>query len=158
MFVGASAVGAVLVGSSAAKPFGDPRVRAQQLLNQLVLPPGAQRLHAEPRGDGGLLKEVATNPGDTLLVDRSRIWRVHESYFDVPSFVLNHLPSDAQGDGRGAAGGPGIPYNNEDDEYLFPTSGNIRNFELVLSFVRLLHGWTGIRADAIVSSCPCMHH
>jgi hypothetical protein len=158
VFVGASAAGAVLVGSSAAKPFGDPRTRAQQLLNELVLPPGTQRLRVPPRGDGGLLHQAQSTPGVTVSVHLHRIWRVHRSYFDVPDFVENHLPRDAQGVSRGSGGGPGIPYRNEDDTYSFPTSGNVSTFWLDLTFVGLPHGWTGIRADAVVGSCPCMHH
>lgn len=133
-------------------------MRARQLLNEVVLPRGSQRLGVPPRGDGGLLHHAASLPGVTLAVHLHRIWRVHRPYFDVPDFVQNHLPSDAQGQGRGAAGGPGIPYRNEDDTYSFPTSGNISTFWLDLTFVELPHGWTGVRADALVGSCPCVHH
>jgi hypothetical protein len=159
VLVGAAvAAGVIARGGSAARPFGDPRMRAHQLLSELVLPPGAQRLGAAPRGDGGLLHQAQEMPGDTVLVHLHRLWRVHRSYFDVPSFVENHLPSDAQGVTRGGGGGPGIPYRNEGDTYSFPISGNIAVFWLDLTFVGLPHGWTGMRADAIVAGCPCVHH
>jgi hypothetical protein len=154
VLVGAATAAVVLARGSSPRPFGDPYTRAQQLLNQLVLPPGSQRLRVAPRGDGGLLHQAGETPGDTLLVHLHRIWRVHRSYFDVPSFVQHHLPGDAQGEGSGGAGGPGIPYNNEEDSYSFPASGNVRDFFLGLTFVRLPHGWTGIRADALVTTCP----
>lgn len=156
--VAAATAAVVLAEGSAAKPFGDPYTRAQQSLNQLVLPRGAQRLRVPPRGDGGLLHQASETPGDTVVAHRARIWRVHRSFFDVPDFVKNHLPSDAQGQGMGGAAGPGIPYRNEEDTYAFPTSGKITVFWLELTFVGLPHGWTGIRADAMVATCPCMHH
>jgi hypothetical protein len=158
VLIGAATAAVVLARGSSARPFGDPYTRAQQLLNQLVLPHGSQRLRVAPRGDGGLLHQAGEMPGDTLLVHLHRIWRVHRSYFAVPSVVRNHLPRDAQGGSSGGSGGPGIPYRNEDDTYPFPTSGNISVFWLDLTFVGLPHGWTGIRADALVGTCPCMHH
>lgn len=158
VLLGAAAAVVVLVGGSSTRPFGQPRTRAEQLLNALVLPPGSQRLRVAPRGDGGLLSEAGSIPGAALLVHLHRIWRVHRSFFAVPSFVQNHLPRDAQGESRGGGGGPGIPYRNEDDTYAFPTSGNVSVFWLDLTFVGLPHGWTGIRADALVGTCPCVHH
>jgi hypothetical protein len=129
---------------------------AEQLLNQVVVPAGAQRLRAAPRGDGGLLRHAQSIPAADGLEDLHRIWRVHKSYFSTTSFVLNRLPRGVQGEGRGAAGGPGIPYNNEDDSYSLPMDGAV--FWLDLTFVRLPHGWTGIRADALLGSCPCVTH
>jgi hypothetical protein len=128
----------------------------QQLLNQLVLPAGAQRLRVAPRGDGGLLRHAQTVPGAYDLGDLHRIWRVRKSYFSTTSFVENHLPRGVQGEGRGASGGPGIPYNNENDNYSLPMGGGV--FWLDLTFVGLPHGWTGIRADALTGSCPCGTH
>lgn len=156
--VGAAVAAGVIASNSAARPLGPPRVRAQQLLNELVLPSGAQRLRVAPHGDGGLLHQAQSIPGATLLAHLHRIWRVHGSFFNVPSFVENRLPRDAQGGSRGGAGGPGIPYSNEEDSYSLPTSGNVSVFWLDLAFVGLPHGWTGIRADVLVGRCPCMHH
>ena len=130
---------------------------AVSLLNQLALPPGAQRLRVAPRGDGGLLRHAQTIPGGSQL-DLHRIWRVHRAYSSTTSFVLNRLPPDAQGQGRGASGGPGIPYNNESDDYSLPTGDDTSVFWLDLTFVALPLGWTGIRADALLGSCPCIQH
>jgi hypothetical protein len=128
------------------------------LLNQLDLPSGTQRVRAEPHGDGGLLKQAQSIPGASQLIDLHRIWRVHQPYSSTTSFVENRLPSDAKGQGRGAAGGPGIPYNNENDSYSLPTADSNSVFWLDLTLVALPHGWTGIRAVALVGSCPCVQH
>ena len=101
--VGAAVAAGVIASNSAARPFGPPRVRAQQLLNELVLPSGAQRLRVAPHGDGGLLHQAQSIPGATLLAHLHRIWRVHGSFFNVPSFVENRLPRDAQGGSRAGA-------------------------------------------------------
>jgi hypothetical protein len=71
---------------------------------------------------------------------------------------LNRLPSDAQGEGQGAAGGPGIPYNNEDVSFSLQTGDSSSVYWLDFTFVALPHGWTGIRADALIGSCPCVQH
>ena len=94
---------------------------AAALLSHLEVPPGARRVRAEPHGDGGLLRHAQSIPGASELSDLHRTWLVHKSYFKTTSFVEDRLPSDAEGQGRGAAGGPGIPPDNEDDSYIFPT-------------------------------------
>jgi hypothetical protein len=155
VLAGAAIAAGVLAGGQATGTFGPPRRRAHQLLSQLVLPPGAQRLHAAPRGDGGLLRQAQSVPGARQLIDLHRIWRVHRAYSGVTSFVENRLPPDAQGQVRGGAGGPGVPYDNEDDSYSLPT-GRGSVFWLDLTFVALPHGWTGVRADALIGSWPCV--
>jgi hypothetical protein len=158
VLAGAATAAGVLAGGSPAGPFGQvARSRARQLLNQLVLPPGAQRLRVPPRGDGGLLDQAQSIPGARQLIDLHRIWRVHRTIFSTTSFVENHLPRDAHGEGSGAAGGPGIPPNNQDFSYSLPTGGSISVYWLDLVFVALPHGWTGIRADALVGSGTFTH-
>lgn len=97
-------------------------------------------------------------PGASQLSDFHRIWRVHKPYDRVTSFVQNRLPRGAEGQNRGGGGGSRIPYNNEDDSYSFPTNDSNSVVWLDLTFVALPHGWTGIRADALIGSCPCVHH
>jgi hypothetical protein len=105
-----------------------------------------------------LLERAQSIPGASQLTDLRRIWRVHKAYSSTTSFVEKHLPRGAQGQSRGAAGGPGVPYNNENDSYSLPTKGHNSVFWLDLTFVELPHGWTGIRADALIGNCPCVHH
>jgi hypothetical protein len=84
-----------------------------------------------------------------------RIWRVHRTI--DPSFVEKHLPRDAHMEERGSAGGSGTP-QNELDAYYLPTGGRISVFFLDLAFVSLPHGWTGIRADALIGTGQGIRH
>lgn len=148
----------VLARGSAAGPFGPVARRdARGLLGQLRLPPGAQRLRVAPRSDGRLLHQPQATPGARQIIDLHRIWRVRGTLFSTKHLVERSLPRDAHWDQRGSAGGPGIPPNDLDAYYL-PASGRISVFFLDLAFVSLPHGWTGIRADALVGRCPCVHH
>lgn len=160
VLIGAAAAAGVLASRSAAGPFRPAAHRqARQLLNQLILPPGAQRLPVAPPGDGSLLHRAQSIPAASRLVDLHRIWRVRSSYSGTTAFVENHLPRGAHGDvGGGTVGGPGIPPNNQDFSYSMPTHGGMSVTWLDLTFVALPHGWTGIRADALVGRCPCLRH
>ena len=130
----------------------------RELLDQLVLPARAQRLRVAPRGDGGILKQPQETPGTSQLTDLHRIWRVHAPYPSGKGLVETHLPRGAQWSTGGHLGGPGIPENNSESSYSFPTKGDNSVFWLDLAFVALPHGWTGIRADALIGSCPCIRH
>ncbi len=142
----------------AAGPFGPAARRsARELLGQLVLPPGAQRLPFAPRGDGSLLHQPQATPGVRQLVAVHRIWRVPRTLSSARSFVEVRLHRGAHWAQRGSAGGPGTP-PNELDTYSMPTGGRVSVFFLDLAFVSLPHGWTGIRADALIGSGPLLRH
>lgn len=156
--IGAAIAAGVLARGSAAGPFGPiARRNARERLDQLVLPPGAQRLRVAPRRDGRLLHEPQATPGARQIIDLHRIWRVRGTLPSTTHFVEKRLPRVAHWEQRGSAGGPGTP-PNELDAYYLPTGGGISVFFLDLAFVSLPHGWTGIRADALVGRCPCVHH
>jgi hypothetical protein len=159
-FVGTAAAAGLLASHSAAGPFRPAaRRQARQLLDQLVLPPGAQRLRVPPRGDGGLLHQAQSIPGASQLIDLHRIWRVRSAYSATTSFVENHLPSAAHAEVTGgAAGGPGIPPNNQEFSYSIPPRAGMSVIWLDLTLVALPHGGKGIRADALVGRCPCIRH
>jgi hypothetical protein len=160
VLVGAAATAGVLAGRSAAGPFRPAaHKQARQLLNQLALPPGAQRLSVAPRGDGSLLRQAQSIPSASQLIDLHRIWRVHRASSSTASFVEHHLPRGAHGEiTGGAVGGPGIPPNNQEFSYSMPTRAGLSVTWLDLTFVALPQGWTGIRADALVGRCPCLRH
>jgi hypothetical protein len=155
---GAAAAAGLLAAGSAARPFGQVAHRqARQLLDQLVLPPGAQRLRVAPHGDGGLLHEPGSIPGALQLVDLDRIWRVHRTVSNTVSAFEHHLPTGAHWDERGSGGGPGMPNDNEEDAYVLPTSEGVSIRRLSLDFVSMPHGWTGIRADAQIGKGIVRH-
>ena len=124
-----------------------------------MFPPGAQRLPVPPRGDGGLLRQAQSVPGASKLVDLGGTWRIHREYSSTISFVEVHHPPGAHVLGLGGAmGGPGIPRLNREDSYTMPLREGMADIWLEFTFVSLPHGWTGIRADAVVARCPCTHH
>ena len=158
VLAGAAAAAGLLVDRSVAGPFRPAaRRQARQMLNQLVLPPGAQRLRVAPRGDGGLLHAPGSTVGARQFLDAHRIWRVRETLSSAASIIERHLPQGAHWAQRGSAGGRGIPDGNEEDAYSLPTSGGMSISRLSLDFVALPHGWTDIRADAQIGRCPCLH-
>jgi hypothetical protein len=118
-----------------------------QLLRRLVLPPGAVQLAREPRGDGGLLLHADSSPSG-LLVDRHRLWLVHEPLGKVVTFVGHHPPRGGRMSASGSSGGPGIPANAS-TTFSFPVlSGRISLRALEVDLVALPHHRTGVRADA----------
>jgi len=121
---------------------------AKKLLRLGVLPTGATRVTAEPAGDGGLLREPASEPGLSDVVDRHAVWRVAAPLDSVVAFVEAHRPSGSRQLGAGSAGGPGAPRNREIG-FSFPAvSGQIGARWLTFRVVALPHGSTGVRVDA----------
>jgi hypothetical protein len=158
VLAGAAAAAGVLADRSAAGPFRPAaHSQARELLNQLVLPPDAQRLRVAPHGDGGLLHQPGSTVGARQFLDAHRIWRVRETVSGTASIIERHLPAGAHWAQRGSAGGPGVPYDNEEDAYSLPTSGSMSISRLSLDLVALPPGWTGIRADVQIGRCPCLH-
>ena len=127
-----------------------------ELMSQLVLPPGAQLLRFPPRGGGPVLHQPEGIPGAALPI-AYRLWRVHRTLSSTSSFVEGRLPRGAQWEGSGSLSGGATP-PNEFDTYVMPTGkpvdGQVSAFYLDLAFVSLPHGWTGIRADALIPSGP----
>lgn len=145
-------VAALAAGVSAARPTSASNKQAAerdaaQLLERMVLPPGAVRLSGEPRGDGGLLRQSDSLPSG-LLVDRHRFWRVHEPFGRVSRFVAARFPRGARLSGTGRSGGRHIPENTS-FTFSFPArAGRISSRQLEVGVVALPHHWTGVRADA----------
>ncbi|MDX6480806.1 MAG: hypothetical protein QOG85_1316 [Gaiellaceae bacterium] len=132
---------------------------ARQLLRSLELPRGAQPLGRAPRGDGGLLRAPESASGGRELVDRHRLWRVRLPLAAAERFVERER--HARPTGSSTAGGPGVPPNRSvtfggvlSNPFLkfahIPRRRLISSRALQVTFVRLPHGWTGIRADAQV--------
>jgi hypothetical protein len=118
-----------------------------QLLQRLVLPSGAVGLAREPRGDGGLLRQSDSIPSG-LLVDRHRLWLVHEPLGKVVAFLRHHPPRGGRMSGSGSSGGTGIPANAA-TTFSFPAlAGRISLRALEVDLVALPHHRTGVRADA----------
>jgi hypothetical protein len=146
------AAATLVAGVSAARPTSAGNKRTAErdtarLLLRLVLPEGAVQLAREPRGDGGLLKQSDSIPSG-LLVDRHRLWLVHEPLDKVAAFVDHHPPSGGKKSGTGSSGGPGIP-PNASTTFSFPAlAGRISTRELEVDLVALPHHRTGVRVDA----------
>jgi hypothetical protein len=118
-----------------------------RLLRRIVLPAGAVQLAREPRGDGGLLKQSDSIPSG-LLVDRHRLWLVHEPLGEVVGFVDHHPPSGGKRSGTGTSSGRGLPANAS-TTFSFPALvGRISTRELEIELVGLPHHRTGLRVDA----------
>jgi hypothetical protein len=121
---------------------------ADRVLDHLRPPRGARRVRHAPRHDGGLLHQPQSVPGNEDYADSTRLWVVHKSLGEARS-IERHLPSGAQVESSGSAGGPNVP-QNELDNYALPSSGDDSACWITLAFVSLPNGWTGIRADAQV--------
>lgn len=118
-----------------------------QLLRRLALPSGAVRLAHEPSGDGGLLRRAQSAPAG-LLVDRHRIWLVHEPLRQTAAFVAHHPPRGGHPSGRGYSSGRHIPANKSFTFSFRPIPGHISTRELEITLVALPRRRTGMRADA----------
>lgn len=118
-----------------------------QLLHRVVLPTGAVRLAHEPRGDGGLLRHADSAPSG-LLVDRHRLWLVHEPLRQMAAFVAHHPPRGGHLSGTGHASGRHIPANKSFTFSFRPIPGRISSRELEVTLVTLPRDRTGVRADA----------
>ncbi len=146
------AAATLVAGVPAARPTSASNKRTAErdtarLLQRLVLPTGAVQLAREPRGDGGLLKRSGSIPSG-LLVDRHRLWLVHEPLGKVVAFVDNRPPSGGKNSGTGSSGGTGIP-PNASTTFSFPAlGGRVSSRELEVDLVALPHHRTGVRADA----------
>ena len=144
---------ATLVASvSAARPTSASNKRTAErdtarLLLRVVLPAGAVRLAREPSGDGGLLRHADSIPSGQL-VDRYRLWLVHEPLGKVKEFLALRPPHGGRSGGTGSAGGTGIPANAS-TTFSFPAlAGRVSLRELEIDLVALPHHRTGVRADA----------
>jgi hypothetical protein len=121
---------------------------AQKLLHLAVLPPGAVRLSAEPRGDGGLLRGPSTDAGYPHSVDRYDWWRVPAGVDSVLAFIKAHRPRGGHSSGRLAVGGPGGPRNGA-LMFSFPAVKRVISMRwLTFDAVALPGGSTGVRVDA----------
>jgi hypothetical protein len=138
--------------ASATRPTSASNKRAAerdtaQLLQRVVLPAGAVGLAREPRGDGGLLRHADSSPSG-LLVDRHRLWLVHEPLEKVVAFVRHHPPRGGRMSGSGSSGGTGIPANASTTFSLPALAGRISFRALEVDLVALPHHRTGVRVDA----------
>lgn len=136
----------------AARPAGGDNKRAAerdtaQLLRRLQLPRGAVPLSRGPSGDGGLLKHPESVPSG-LLVDRHRLWRVHDHLSRVVAFVERHVPRGGRTLGTGSAGGSGVPANASMTFSFSAIAGRISLREVEVTLVALRNHTTGVRADA----------
>jgi hypothetical protein len=137
---------------SARAPTGVTNKRAAerdtaQLLRRVVLPSGAVRLAREPPGDGGLLRHAGSAPSG-LLVDRHRLWLVHERLAQVARFVAHHPPRGGRLSGTVTSSGRHIPANKSFTFSFRPIPGRISSRGLEVTLVALPRHRTGVRADA----------
>ena len=143
---------ALTAAGSAPRPANESSRRtaerdAARLLLRLALPSRAVRLAREPRGDGGLLKQAQSIPAGPL-VDRHRLWLVHEPLRRVVAFVDRRPPRGRRTSGTGSAGGTGIPANAS-MTFSFPAlAGHVSLRQLEVTLAALPHRSTGVRADA----------
>lgn len=118
---------------------------AVKLLGLVVLPPGAVRLGAEPKGDRGLLRHALIR----FQVERHRFWRVHAPLGSVFAFFRSH-PSP----GSRLSSKSSRPYFRTRPasrmvEFTWrPIAGRVSWRALLVDLVKLPHGWTGVRADS----------
>ena len=120
---------------------------AGRLLGQAVLPPGATRVAAEPRGDDRLLDKPPSEPTGQI-VDHYDWWHVPATFASVVAFLAAHPPPGSAAGGSGDLGGPGIP-DNQMLSFSFPSIGAVVSMRtLSLDAVALRGGGTGIRVDA----------
>lgn len=120
---------------------------AARLLDRAVLPAGAVRLTAKPRGDGGLLARPPQGVSG-LLIDRHRWWRSNDALGSMIAFLKAHPSSGWRLDGSGRQGGPGVPPNQSLSFTLSPIRGAVSKRALLFDVVALHDGGTAIRADA----------
>ena len=161
-FGGLMVIGAalLLLAWSAAAPAAAPSTAsnelaaqrdAQRLLRRVVLPSGAIRVAAEPKGDGGVLSSPGGYPAVLDLVDVHAFWRVRSRLGSVLAFVKRHVPRGGLWSGAGSSGGPGIPPNRQ-LMFSFPAvMGRIGPAWMNVTAVALPGGSTGVRVDAQVS-------
>ena len=146
------AAATLAAGVSAARPTSASNKRTAEhdtarLVQRLVLPAGAVQLAREPRGDGGLLRHSGSTPSG-LLVDRHRLWLVHEPLAKVEEFLARRPPRGGRNSGTGSSGGTGIPANAS-TTFSFPAlAGRVSLRNLEVDLVALPHHRTGVRADA----------
>ncbi|MGH3009576.1 MAG: hypothetical protein ACRDLM_09280 [Gaiellaceae bacterium] len=120
------------------------RQDARSLLGLVDLPRGSRRLTTPP---DKRLRNAVTSPGTTALVDRHRIWKVHESVDAVVAFEHAHRPAGSRETGAGTSDWGPSP--SESLQFSFPAlSGRVSSRELVVNMVPLANGSTGIRVDA----------
>lgn len=124
--------------------------QARRLLSEIVVPPGAQRLRVEPRGDGGALRLPDSWPGTRQRLDLRRFWLVHRTGISMGSFV-ERLPRGTTRVGTSVnpsetTGGP----PSQGADYSVPACRGMDVCHVALVLVSLPDGWTGIRVDAQV--------
>ncbi len=122
------------------------RRAAAKLLRLVTVPAGARSVAKPPVK---ALGSAASTPGTSELVDRHRIWKVHESVDKVFAFEHGHRPAGSRLTGTGTSDYG--PNPSEDLVFSFPPlAGRLASRELDVNMVPLPNGWTGIRADAQV--------
>jgi hypothetical protein len=147
-------VAAIVGATGSGERFAVPHTRqgaereAQIVLDSVVLPPKADRLDGEPRGDAGVLRLSGPSEVAEDLVDRHAWWRVPVGWRSVLAFVHDHPPQGS----REFTSGSGEIYGRETSASItfgWPVSpGEIRTRQLsVLVATRPGHT-TYLRVDA----------
>ena len=120
---------------------------ADQILGELVLPPGATEVPDEPKGDAHRLARSIELFFYAASVDRHDFWTTTASPSAVIASIEAHLPAGAK------SGGSGYDSTSMFASYSLPIVDapalGQRSFDV--DAVELADGTTGVRADAAVS-------
>jgi hypothetical protein len=119
-----------------------------RLLGRLLLPPGTRRLQRAPRGGGRALAHRGPGAATPNIVDQHAWWVVPGRPQDVLAFVRARRPSGALSELSGSTSLRGITTSWFVRFKWRPIGGVLSERALVVQFVRLPHGSTGVRADA----------
>jgi len=119
---------------------------AEQLLGELVLPPGASRSPTEPAGDAHQLAHADELFFYAAEVERHEFWTTSASPNAVIASIEAHLPAGARSTGSGSSGSSVFA------SYTLPAVGApaLGPRALDVQAVALTGGATGVRADATV--------
>lgn len=121
---------------------------SHRLLGRLVLPAGTRSSQREPRGGGPALAHGDPGAATPNIVDQHAWWVVPRRAQDVLAFVRAHRPAGALSELSGSTSLRGITTSWFVRFKWRPIGGALSERALVVQFVRLPHGSTGVRADA----------
>jgi hypothetical protein len=129
---------------------------AQEMLDAVVVPAGAQQVSTLP---GGVFSQPFEQPGCSPLIDNAREWELGGEPQNVAAFLVAHPPPGIPNTSRGWAGNGGVTTSY--DVADTPSGPDwTSNDQLAFTIAALGDGRTGIRADAEVvpAGAICMHH
>jgi hypothetical protein len=123
---------------------------ATALVAQTPVPAGAQRVTAEPSGDGRVLAHPPGSQVSRALIDRHAFYVVHEPLRQIERYYTRDRPAGARQNGTGSSTGPGVPANLNLTWQWHPGKPGIVSRQTLIDMVALPTGATGIRVDAQV--------